>query len=54
MVSRKRLCHVRGGDKKGSELAAQGAHIIDIGAESTLPNAEIVAGTEQADRLLPF
>ena len=40
--------------RKAQELAAQGAHIIDIGAESTLPNAEIVAGTEQADRLLPL
>lgn len=39
--------------RRGSMLAAQGATIVDIGAESTLPNAERVSPEAQLERLLP-
>ena len=39
--------------ERGSELREQGADIIDIGAESTLGQAQRVGGEEQRQRLLP-
>jgi len=39
--------------ERGSELRAQGATIIDIGAESTLGKAQRVNATEQRQKLLP-
>jgi len=39
--------------ERGSELRAQGADIIDIGAESTLGQALRVGAAEQRQRLLP-
>ena len=39
--------------ERGSELQAQGAAIIDIGAESTLSQAQRVSADEQRQRLLP-
>lgn len=39
--------------ERGKVLAAQGAAIVDIGAESTLLNAARVAGELQQSRLLP-
>ena len=39
--------------QKGHELAAQGADILDIGAESTRPGYQPVTPAEQLDRLLP-
>lgn len=38
---------------RGKVLAAQGAAIVDIGAESTLANAELVGAELQTSRLLP-
>ena len=38
---------------RGKVLAAQGAAIVDIGAESTLANAELVGAELQKSRLLP-
>lgn len=35
-------------------LHHQGAHLVDLGAESTLPGAEKVHGTDQADSLIPI
>ena len=35
-------------------LKAQGAHIIDIGAESTLPHAKLTSGEQQQHHLLPL
>jgi dihydropteroate synthase len=37
----------------GKLLAAQGAHIIDVGGESTRPGAEPVPVGEERDRVLP-
>jgi dihydropteroate synthase len=34
-------------------LAAQGAHILDVGGESTRPGAEPVSHAEELDRVLP-
>jgi dihydropteroate synthase len=39
--------------QRGRILAAQGARIIDVGAESSLAHAARVDGTAQNDRLLP-
>ncbi len=39
---------------RGKVLQAQGAHIIDLGAESTLAQAHRVDETEQKKRLLPI
>ena len=39
--------------ERGSELWSQGADIIDIGAESTLGQAQRVSAAEQQQRLLP-
>jgi dihydropteroate synthase len=38
---------------RGLDLAAQGADIVDIGAESTMPNAARVGAQEQMERLVP-
>lgn len=38
---------------RGRRLAAQGAHLVDVGAESTLPQAARVPPAEQRERLLP-
>src|SRR5689334_3516555 len=40
--------------RRGEVLSAQGADIIDIGAESTLANAGRVSEAEQATRLSPI
>jgi dihydropteroate synthase len=37
----------------GSELAAQGAEVIDVGGESTRPGAEPVSESEELRRVLP-
>ncbi len=37
----------------GLDLLDQGAHILDIGAESTRPNAKVVSPAEEQARLLP-
>ena len=37
----------------GIELAAEGAHIIDIGGESTRPGAETVGEAEERRRVMP-
>lgn len=39
--------------RRGAVLAAQGAELVDVGAESTLPHADRVAVTRQTDRLVP-
>ncbi len=39
--------------ERGKELREQGAGIVDIGAESTLGQAQRVGGEEQRQRLLP-
>ncbi len=38
---------------RGVELAAQGAHIVDVGGESTRPGAERVGATEEQARVIP-
>jgi dihydropteroate synthase len=37
----------------GLRMAADGAHIVDIGGESTRPGAETVAATEELRRVIP-
>src|SRR4029079_18995922 len=37
----------------GLELAAQGADILDVGGESTRPNAEPVPASEELRRVIP-
>jgi dihydropteroate synthase len=39
--------------RRGKVLAAQGAHIIDLGAESTLAHAARAGGAAQKSRLIP-
>jgi len=39
--------------ERGKTLHAQGASIIDIGAESTLPEAEVLGAVAQLERILP-
>jgi len=39
--------------KHGLRMAAQGAHIVDIGGESTRPGAEAVATDEELRRVIP-
>src|SRR5256885_1478328 len=39
--------------RRGHVLSAQGADIIDLGAESTLPQAARVDGNAQSNKLLP-
>ena len=51
---RQSICtSVQAAVERGSELRAQGAAIIDIGAESTLGQAQRVNATEQRQKLLP-
>ena len=38
---------------RGLQMAEQGAHILDLGAESTRPGAEAVSVQQEVDRLLP-
>ncbi len=37
----------------GTELAVQGAHILDVGGESTRPYAESVSEADELDRVIP-
>jgi dihydropteroate synthase len=39
--------------KRGLAMAAEGAHIIDVGGESTRPGAEPVAAEEELRRVIP-
>ena len=39
--------------ERGLQMAAQGAHIIDIGGESTHPNSESVTVEEELRRVIP-
>lgn len=39
---------------KAEQLIAEGAHVLDIGGESTRPNAEPVSLEEERSRVLPF
>ncbi|MBX3746579.1 MAG: dihydropteroate synthase [Verrucomicrobiae bacterium] len=39
--------------RRGTILAAQGADLVDVGAESTLPHADRVTVARQTDRLVP-
>jgi len=39
--------------ERGKALSAQGASIIDIGAESTLPEAQVLDAYSQLDKILP-
>jgi len=51
---RQSICtSVQAAVERGSELRAQGAAIIDIGAESTLGQAQRVNSIEQQQKLLP-
>ena len=51
---RQSICtSVQAAVERGDELRAQGAAIIDIGAESTLGQAQRVNATEQRQKLLP-
>jgi len=34
-------------------LLAEGAHILDIGGESTRPNSKVISSAEEQDRILP-
>ena len=39
--------------ERGKALNAQGASIIDIGAESTLPESQVLDATAQLEKVLP-
>lgn len=39
--------------RRGMELAAEGADLIDVGGESTRPGATLVSAQEEMDRVLP-
>src|SRR5215475_16159956 len=39
--------------ERGLEMAAEGAHIIDVGGESTRPGSEPVAAEEELRRVIP-
>src|SRR5262245_10846890 len=39
--------------QRGLQMAAEGAHIIDVGAESTRPGSEPVAVDEELRRVIP-
>jgi len=39
--------------RRGLELAAQGAEILDIGGESTRPGAEPIAESDELERVIP-
>jgi dihydropteroate synthase len=38
---------------RGLQMVEQGAHMLDLGAESTRPGAEVVSLQQEVDRLLP-
>jgi dihydropteroate synthase len=38
---------------RAGDLIQQGAHLLDLGAQSTRPGAELVLADEEAERLLP-
>ncbi len=40
--------------RRSLTLQAQGAHLVDIGAESTLPQAELASAEQQQDHILPL
>lgn len=44
---------VESGVAHGFELARQGAHILDVGGESTRPYADYVSGEEELARVVP-
>lgn len=46
--------HVDDFIKKAEQLMADGADIIDIGAESTRPGAQALSADEEISRLIPF
>jgi dihydropteroate synthase len=48
-----RYQHVDDAIAHGLRLAAEGAHIIDVGGESTRPGASPVDPTEECERVLP-
>ena len=51
---RESIClDTRSAVERGKTLHAQGASIIDIGAESTLPEAEVLGAAAQLERVLP-
>src|SRR5215831_16337691 len=39
--------------ERGLEMAAEGAHIIDVGGESTRPGSEAVTAEEELRRVIP-
>jgi dihydropteroate synthase len=45
---------VEGAVSHGIEMAKQGAHIIDVGGESTRPGAEAVSADEELHRVVPI
>jgi dihydropteroate synthase len=48
-----RWCDAQAAVERGVEMAAQGAAIIDVGGESTRPDADSVAADEELGRVLP-
>ncbi len=48
-----RYQHVDDAIAHGVRLASEGAHIIDVGGESTRPGAAPVGSTEECERVLP-
>ena len=47
------VCSVDQARTQAAKLKAQGAHILDLGGESTRPGARPVAPEEEARRVLP-
>jgi dihydropteroate synthase len=45
--------NVKGAVKRARQMAAEGADIIDIGGESTRPNAQPVSAAEELRRVIP-
>ncbi|EMT45317.1 dihydropteroate synthase [Anoxybacillus sp. ST4] len=48
-----KFCHVEQAVERAKQLVAEGAHIIDIGGESTRPGAEKVSLEEELRRVIP-
>lgn len=48
-----RFCSVESALRRGLELAAEGADLIDVGGESTRPGATPVSAQEEIDRVVP-
>lgn len=46
-------CSVASALRRGLELAAEGADLIDVGGESTRPGTTLVSAQEEMDRVLP-